>query len=243
MTISVDRVKSFLWQHVLLLFSLELMTIGVDLCIKSCLGSSVISSIPYILTLAGGDDMAFPLTVGGYTIAMNFFFVICQILVLRRRFQLVQLFQLVIGYVFGWLIDFNNVWLEPLVCDTLLWQILCQLAGCLVMGVGITFEVKCGSVTMPGEGITIAFGLVTGRPFAKVKIMVDTMLVIGAVACCYIFFGRWIWSVVGPGTLFAMLFVGFVVKVLTPRVRWFDTLLESPRYAVGLLAKALKRKD
>ena len=40
-----------------------------------------------------------------------------------------------------------------------------------------------------------------------------------------------------------MLFVGFVVKVLTPRVRWFDTLLESPRYAVGLLAKALKRKD
>ena len=60
MTISVDRVKSFLWQHVLLLFSLELMTIGVDLCIKSCLGSSVISSIPYILTLAGEDGMAFP---------------------------------------------------------------------------------------------------------------------------------------------------------------------------------------
>ena len=81
------------------------------------------------------------------------------------------------------------------------------------------------------------------RAFAKVKIVVDTLLVIGAVACCYIFFGRWIWSVVGPGTLFAMLFVGFVVKVLTPRVRWFDTLLESPRYAGGLLAKALKRKD
>lgn len=86
-------------------------------------------------------------------------------------------------------------------------------------------------------------GLVTGRPFAKVKIAVDTVLVIGAVACCYTFFGRWIWSVVGPGTLFAMLFVGFVVKVLTPRVRWFDTLLESPRYAVGLLAKALRYKD
>ena len=32
-------------------------------------------------------------------------------------------------------------------------------------------------------------------------------------------------------------------KVLTPRVRWFDTLLESPRYAVGLLAKALRYKD
>lgn len=243
MTISVDRVKLFLWQHVLLLFSLELMTIGVDLCIKSCLGSSVISSIPYILTLAGEDGMAFPLTVGGYTIAMNFFFVICQILLLRRRFQLVQLFQLVIGYVFGWLIDFNNVWLEPVVCDTLWSQILCQFAGCLVMGMGITFEVKCGSVTMPGEGITIALGLVTGRPFAKVKIAVDTVLVIGAVACCYTFFGRWIWSVVGPGTLFAMLFVGFVVKVLTPRVRWFDTLLESPRYTVGLLAKALRHKD
>lgn len=243
MTISVDRVKTFVWQHVLLLFSLELMTIGVDLCIKSSLGSSVISSIPYILTLAGEHGMAFPLTVGGYTIAMNFFLVICQILLLRRRFQLVQLFQLVIGYVFGWLIDVNNVLLEPLACDSLWPQILCQLGGCLVMGIGITLEVKCGSVTMPGEGITIALGLVSGRPFAKVKIVVDTLLVIGAVVCCYVFFGHWIWSVIGPGTLFAMIFIGLVVKVLTPRVRWFDMLLERPRYAVGLLAKTLKHKS
>lgn len=219
------------------------MTIGVDLCIKSSLGSSVISSIPYILTLAGEHGMAFPLTVGGYTIAMNFFLVICQILLLRRRFQLVQLFQLVIGYVFGWLIDVNNVLLEPLACDSLWPQILCQFSGCLVMGIGITLEVKCGSVTMPGEGITIALGLVSGRPFAKVKIVVDTLLVIGAVVCCYVFFGHWIWSVIGPGTLFAMIFIGLVVKVLTPRVRWFDMLLERPRYAVGLLAKTLKHKS
>lgn len=37
-------IQSFLWQHLLLILSLYLMTLGVVLCIKSCLGSSVISS-------------------------------------------------------------------------------------------------------------------------------------------------------------------------------------------------------
>lgn len=99
------------------------MTLGVALCIKSCLGSSVISSIPYVFTLAGADGMAPPLTVGSYTIVMNFVLVLCQILVLRHRFRPVQLFQLVIGFFFGWLIDLNMWLVDPLVCDTLPLQI------------------------------------------------------------------------------------------------------------------------
>lgn len=39
-----EKTLSFLWQHFLLLISLYLMTLGVVLCVKSCLGSSVISS-------------------------------------------------------------------------------------------------------------------------------------------------------------------------------------------------------
>ena len=92
-----DRVVSFVWQHFLLLISLYLMTLGVVLCIKSALGSSVISSLPLSLSIAGADGIVPPLSVGGYTIAMNFVLVFLQILVLRRRFEPVQLFQLLIG--------------------------------------------------------------------------------------------------------------------------------------------------
>lgn len=201
-----QRIISFLWQHFLLLLSLNLMTLGVALCVRSNLGSSVISSLPYVLSLAGPISFMPEWTIGTYTILMNFVFVICQLFILRKEFELVQLFQLVIGFVFGWLIDLN-MWLTSfLLCDTLTTQTLTQLAGCTIMGIGIAFEIKCGSVTMPGEGISIAISQVSKRPFPKVKIMVDTALVILAIAACYLFFGKRIWSAVGIGTLFAMVY-------------------------------------
>lgn len=241
------RVLSFCWQHILLLLSLNLMTLGVALCVKSSLGSSVISSVPFVLSLAGaaGTPCIPALTIGDYTIAMNFFFVLCQLLILRRQFEAVQLFQLLIGFVFGWLIDMNLSLVSHLDCSSAAMQTVTQLAGCTVMGIGIAFEVKCGSVTMPGEGITIALSRVTGRPFAKIKIMVDTTLVIAAVAMSFIFFGSWLWNVVGAGTLFAMFYVGLVVKYVSPRLGWFDRVLEYVpgfrRYIFGLARFILRR--
>lgn len=241
------RVLSFCWQHLMLLLSLNLMTLGVALCVKSDLGSSVISSVPYVLSLAGTGGVA-PVpawTIGGYTIAMNFFFVFCQILILRRRFEPVQLFQLLVGFIFGWLIDMNVALVSFLDCSTLLSQALTQFAGCTVMGIGIAFEVRCGSVTMPGEGITIAFSRVTGKPFPKVKICVDTALVVAAVALSWLFFGEWLWNVIGVGTLFAMVYVGMVVKATSSRLGWFDGVLHYVpgfrRYIFGL-ARYLRRR-
>ena len=79
---------------------------------------------------------------------------------------------------------------------------------------GISMEIRCGSVTMPGEGITVAISRVSGLPFPKAKIYVDSALVISAVALSYLFFGRWLWNVVGVATLFAMIYLGLAVKVI-----------------------------
>ncbi len=220
-----EKVISFIWQHMLLLISLYLMTLGVVFCVKSCFGSSVVSSLPFVFSLAGMDGKVPGLTIGGYTIVMNFILVLCQMLILRGRFDPMQLFQLVIGFVFGWLIDVNMMLTSGLHCDTLFSQLIVQAIGCTVMGIGIAFEVRCGSVTMPGEGISIVVSQVVQRPFAKVKIWVDTTLVLLAIVSCYLFFGSWQWNVIGVGTLFAMIYVGLVVKFMTPHLGWFDRLL------------------
>lgn len=233
-----DRAVAFVWQHFLLLCSLYLMTLGVVLCIKSNLGSSVISSLPLSFSIAGLEGKVPPLTVGGYTIAMNFVLVFLQILILRRRFEFVQLFQLLIGWVFGWLIDLNMNLTSSLVCESIMSCAVTQFVGCTVMGVGIAFEVRCGSVTMPGEGLPVALSRVTGKQFPKLKIYVDTSLVLLAVVSSYLFFGVWKWNIIGPGTLFAMVYVGLVVKFVGMRIGWFDrVLLYRPgfrRYIFGL---------
>ncbi|MDE5727338.1 MAG: hypothetical protein K2H94_04330, partial [Duncaniella sp.] len=117
-------------------------------------------------------------------------------------------------------------------------QMASQLAGATILALGISAEVLCGSVTMPGEGIQVAISRVTGRPFTKVKIMVDSSLSIIAVLSGYYFFGSWPWTVVGPGTLFAMFYVGFMVRLVSPRMGWFRRLLAYRpgfrRYIYGL---------
>ncbi len=122
--------------------------------------------------------------------------------------------------------------------DTLVAQIAAQFAGATILGCAVALEIRCGSVTMPGEGIQVAIARVTGRPFPTVKITVDTILVILAVLSGFIFFGSWPWTVVGTGTLFAMFYVGYVVKLVNPHLGWFDRLLAYRpgfrRYIYGL---------
>ncbi|MDE7381001.1 MAG: hypothetical protein K2N03_02590 [Muribaculaceae bacterium] len=220
-----EKVISFVWQHILLLISLFLMTFGVALCIRSALGSSVISSIPLAMTLAGEAGKAPALTIGDYTNIMNVILVFCQFLLLRRKFELIQLFQLVIGTVFGILLDVCMFLTEFISNPNLLTAAGAQIVGCIILGIGIAFEVKCGSVTMPGEGMPAAISKLTGIPFAKAKIMVDISLVIIAVVIGFAYFGKWLWVVIGPGTLFAMIFVGIVVRFITPHISWFDHIL------------------
>lgn len=241
------RLLEFVWQHIWLLISLFVMTFGVALCVRSNLGSSVISSIPMAFSLAGEEYKVPGLTIGGYTNIMNFILVGLQIIILRRRFEAIQLLQLVIGIIFGAFIDLNMIITSYLDYSTLLMQIVAQFLGCSVMALGISAEVRCGSVTMPGEGIQVAISKVSGLPFAKVKILVDSILVILAVASCYVFWGSWQWNIIGAGTLFAMLYVGYCVKILSRHLGWFDKILGYRpgvgRFLFGLARYIYKKRD
>ena len=248
MKLEKEKVIGFVWQHILLLLSMFFMTFGVALCVRSNLGSGVISSIPMSFSLAGEAGLASGWTIGGYTNIMNVILVAAQILVLRRRFEPIQLFQLLIGFVFGFLLDVN-MWITSLFSsyETLPVQIIAQFLGATVLGCAVATEIRCGSVTMPGEGIQVAVAQVTGKPFPVVKIMVDTTLVILAVISGFCFFGRWPWTVVGTGTLFAMFYVGYVVKLVNPHLRWFDRLLDYRpgfrRYIYGLARFIYPKKE
>ena len=232
------RIIGFVWQHFWLIISMFFMTLGVALCVRSNLGSGVISSVPMSFTLAGEAGLAPALTIGGYTNIMNVILVAAQILVLRRRFDPVQLFQLIIGFIFGFLLDVNMIITSFISYNSILTQIIAQFVGATVLGAAVAMEIRCGSVTMPGEGIQVAIARVTGKPFPIVKICVDTILVSLAVVSGFCFFGSWPWTVVGPGTLFAMFYVGFIVKLVIPHLGWFDRILAYRpgfrRYIYGL---------
>lgn len=132
-----EKIVSFLWQHVLLWASLFVMPLGVAECVRSMLGSNVISILPYVFETVGKQEPGIPeFAIGQYTYLMNGVLVLDRIVVLRSKFETVQLFRFLVGFVFGSLIDFNMLlaaWLVP----NMLWQkIVAQVLGCTNLGFG-----------------------------------------------------------------------------------------------------------
>lgn len=90
-------------RYLLLLAGLAVMAFGVAFSIKASLGTSPISSVPYVVSLFT------PLTVGTATITMHCVFILLQILILRKNYHPIQLMQLPVAFFFGYLTDFG-VW-------------------------------------------------------------------------------------------------------------------------------------
>lgn len=217
-------------------FSLFVLGIGVALAIRANLGSSPITCPPYVLSMIPSS----PFTVGGWIFCMQFFFVLLQWLLLRKDFQKIQILQLGICLLFGFFSDLGMWLTEPLQwSDTLLgytarW-IQLAVAGA-ILGIGVIWEVRSDILLIPGEGLPITISRFFHIDFGKVKIALDVFLVAVAVICCYIFFGGWQWKLVGAGTLFSMFYVGMVVRVVSPHMKWLDNWLtgvsSSEKYAV-----------
>ena len=87
---------------------LIIMAFGVAFSIKATLGTSPISSLPYVTASISG------LTVGTTTIIMNFAFVFLQILILRKQYEWLQLLQLPVSILFGLVIDFGGWVIEEI---------------------------------------------------------------------------------------------------------------------------------
>lgn len=197
--------KSRCYRYAYFLFGVILNSFGIALITKAALGTSPISSLPYVLSFE------FPITLGGFTFIMNTLFVLGQILLLRRNFQWIQLLQMGVNLIFSSCIDISmNLmsWFEP----TIWWeQLLSLLLGCTVLALGISIEVAPNVLVVPGEGIVKAISTVSHKRFGSVKIAFDVTLVAIAVSLSFLFFSQL--KGLGVGTIVSALLVGKIVNL------------------------------
>ena len=90
------------------------------------------------------------------------------------------------------------------------------------MAFGIALEVHCDVLLLAYEGFFLAVSKTFNIEFGKVKIASDTSMVVIGIICCFIFFGRWNWELIGVGTLFSMFYVGFMVRLFNPHFNWIE---------------------
>lgn len=188
----------------LLAVGLWIMAFGVAFSIKAGLGTSPISSLPYVLSLIT------PLTVGTATIAMHCVLILLQIILLRKNFQPIQLMQLPVAFLFGYLTDFA-VWAIksiPVISYGQQWG-MCIL-GIFLVGIGVGCEVIADVVTLAGEGLILAVCNVFHFPFPRIKISFDCTLVVCACVLSFLFLRHL--EGVREGTAAAAVCVGIVSK-------------------------------
>ena len=184
---------------------------GIVLITKGALGTSQISSIPYVLSLQVPS-----ISFGMFSFIMNMVYIVLQALLLRKQFKPFQLLQIVVNVVFSASIDVFMAMLSFYAPQQLFTRVLSAIAGCIVLAFGISVEVAPDLIMVPGEGIVAAISKVSGWRFGSVKVAFDVTLILIAALLSWLFFGNIVG--VGVGTLLSAVSVGQFVNLINPHV-------------------------
>ena len=184
---------------------------GIVLITKGALGTSQISSIPYVLSLQLPS-----ISFGMFSFIMNMVYIVLQALLLRKQFKPFQLLQIAVNVVFSASIDVFMAMLSFYAPQQLFTRVLSAITGCIVLAFGISVEVAPDLIMVPGEGIVAAISKVSGRRFGSVKVAFDVTLILIAAALSWVFFGDLVG--VGVGTLLSAVSVGQFVNLINRHV-------------------------
>ena len=204
-------------RYILFLIGLFVNALGVSLVTKASLGTSPISSIPYVLSLN------FPFTLGNFTIVFSILLIVLQILILRKNFKLENILQIPVSIAFGYFIDLTMYmlfWINP---QNYFVKMIALLAGCLVLGLGVYLEVLADVVMLPGESFVRAIVQTWNTNFGTTKIVFDSSMAIIAGVLSFVFSGKL--NGVREGTIIAALLVGFIARLLGKRLELIKSYL------------------
>lgn len=197
----MEKVK----RYIIFLIGLFINSLGVSLITKADLGTSPISSIPYVLSLN------FPMTLGQFTIIFSILLIIIQLFILRKNFKAEHLLQIPISILFGYFIDLTMVLLGFVHPEAYGLKIIYLLIGCVILGFGVYMEVLANVAMLPGESFVRAVSTTWNTNFGNTKVAFDVSLSVIAAVLSFLFVHRL--EGVREGTIIAALLVGFTARL------------------------------
>jgi len=213
-------------RYSILLLGLFLMGLGISLTTKSNLGTSPISSVPYVLSLI------FPFTFGEFTFLLSLVCLLIQIAILKSRFPKEQYMQLFVGAFFGFFVDCGMSLFARVNPVMYMSKVFVLLLGCVVLALGVYLQIVANVIINPGEGIVKTISHSMGATFGTIKIAFDFILLITAITISLCVFKTI--RGVREGTILSAVLVGCVVhgfSLTARRIRqsneWLKYLADS----------------
>ena len=175
--------NNLILRYVFFFLGLAVNSFGIAFITKSALGTSPISSVPYVCSLFF-EGISF----GAFTFIVNMLFIALQIILLKRDFHPIQFLQIAVNILFSSIIDISMAaldWFQP---EAFPVRILSLLLSCTILAFGISIEVAPNVVSSPGRRRPGHRKSTEGR-FGKTKVCFDVTLILTALCLSFLFFG------------------------------------------------------
>ena len=194
-------------RYVLFVISLFFSALGVAFTKHGELGVSPISSVANVMSY----KLDF-FTLGVWLIIWNCVLILGQILILRKKFQPIQLLQIPLSFLFGYFTDFG-LWLVGFIpAENYIVRLIMVVVGIVILGFGVSLSVSANVIMNSGEAFVKAISDTTNKNFGNVKIAFDVSCVVLALILSLLFFD---FTIVGTreGTVISALCTGLTVKL------------------------------
>lgn len=203
-----------------LVFALGLvfMGFGVACVIKSSLGVSPISSLPYTFALIIPS-----VTVGCWTAIMNLLMIFIQPVLKKGLDKRMLVLQCGMTVVFGYFIDLSLECMAPLVLESYYAKIGMLLAGCSIMAFGAYFGIISRVTLLPMDSFLQILAERIGRRYTSVRVVSDLCMTTVAAGLCLIFVGEL--KAVREGTLITAFLCGTEIRLFTNQLKALTYLL------------------
>lgn len=198
--------KELAKRYTLFIISLFFSALGVAVTKHGELGVSPISSVANVLSLKFNF-----LSLGMWLIIWNCVLILGQILILKKDFQMIQLLQIPLSFLFGYFTDFGTWCMSFFPADVYAIRLIYVLCGVVILGFGISLSVIANVIMNSGEAFVKAVSDKINKNFGNVKIGFDVICVVVSVLLSLLFFDG---KIVGTreGTVISALLTGVVVK-------------------------------
>lgn len=181
------------------------IALGSVVAIKSKLGVSPISSLPFSINKVTG------ISIGVASVFLFCIYVLMQIIILKKDYKKIQLLQVIFAVVFGNIVDLLNNFIN-LEANNFFTQIMFCFLSVVIIAIGIVMTLKADIVPLAPEGLAKAISGKFDIEFGKVKMSIDCIVVSMAIAVLVI--GQKGLEGIGIGTIICAIMVGKCVQII-----------------------------
>lgn len=176
--------KQYIYRVLMLSLGIVISAFGMTLLIKSDLGQSTISGI------SNNIGIVTNIKTGTVLAGINYICFIGQIVLLRNDFKLIQIVQLLVTTLFGYIVNlflYDIGFIANLELGNYGLKCLVLLVGIIFMAFGVGLMMIANLTFMPFEGFCNVIALKLRRQFGTIRRYVDIIFVILSLVIIIIF--------------------------------------------------------